>query len=257
MGFFEFRLCPNNNPKRDPSQKCLDKYVLQQADGSGERYYPGPGNGVFTVRYLLPKDVLCSQCVLQWRYVAGNNWGMCRNGTGALGCGPQEEFRACSDVAIEGEGEITHEDEPDEYDNEIGPGESGGSGTETVGDDDRSTVGQTVALVAAFVLTTLLLLAAILYFYLGLGTRAKEFLAAHRPRLSRSGKKKPRPQKWGANGGHITISGPVLNSCTSQHVHVVPAPTRPPRHRSPKKVSPGISLPDETYITVNGVALPD
>lgn len=42
----------------------------------------------------------CANCVLQWRYIAGNNWGMCENGTGAVGCGPQEEFRACSDVAI-------------------------------------------------------------------------------------------------------------------------------------------------------------
>lgn len=28
------------------------------------------------------------------------NTGQCKNGTGAVGCGPQEEFRACSDVAI-------------------------------------------------------------------------------------------------------------------------------------------------------------
>lgn len=39
-------------------------------------------------------------CVLQWRYVAGNNWGICPDGKGALGCGPQEEFRACSDITI-------------------------------------------------------------------------------------------------------------------------------------------------------------
>lgn len=61
--------------------------------------------------------------MLQWRYIAGNNWGMCEDGmeeltftylaqsllskcvcsitgTGAVGCGPQEEFRACSDVSI-------------------------------------------------------------------------------------------------------------------------------------------------------------
>lgn len=39
-------------------------------------------------------------CVLQWRYVAGNNWGICPDGKVALGCGPQEEFRACSDITI-------------------------------------------------------------------------------------------------------------------------------------------------------------
>ena len=59
----------------------------------------------------------CSQCILQWTYTAGNNWGVCSNGTGELGCGPQEtfrwprtilffrsswflSFRACSDIRI-------------------------------------------------------------------------------------------------------------------------------------------------------------
>jgi len=37
---------------------------------------------------------------LQWKYIAGNNWGICADGNGAVGCGEQEEFRACSDVAI-------------------------------------------------------------------------------------------------------------------------------------------------------------
>merc|ERR1712098_674476 len=34
------------------------------------------------------------------RYVAANNWGVCEDGTGKVGCGPQEEFRACSDISI-------------------------------------------------------------------------------------------------------------------------------------------------------------
>lgn len=38
--------------------------------------------------------------MLQWRYIAGNNWGMCEDGTGAVGCGAQEEFRACADINI-------------------------------------------------------------------------------------------------------------------------------------------------------------
>lgn len=42
----------------------------------------------------------CQHCVLQWKYIAGNNWGICADGNGAVGCGNQEEFRACSDVAI-------------------------------------------------------------------------------------------------------------------------------------------------------------
>lgn len=42
----------------------------------------------------------CANCVLQWRYIAGNNWGTCPDGTGAVGCGAQEEFRACADINI-------------------------------------------------------------------------------------------------------------------------------------------------------------
>ena len=30
----------------------------------------------------------------------GNNWGQCPSGGGRLGCGPQEEYRACSDIEI-------------------------------------------------------------------------------------------------------------------------------------------------------------
>lgn len=53
------------------------------------------------MKYKLPASLSCSQCVLQWKYIAGNNWGMCANGTGAVGCGPQEEFRSCSDISIQ------------------------------------------------------------------------------------------------------------------------------------------------------------
>ena len=38
-------------------------------------------------------DLVCEQCILQWTYVAGNNWGDCDDGTSGLGCGPQEHFR--------------------------------------------------------------------------------------------------------------------------------------------------------------------
>lgn len=54
------------------------------------RYFPAAGTGVtMTSSYKLPTGLLCERCVLQWRYVAGNNWGTCANGTGHNGCGPQ------------------------------------------------------------------------------------------------------------------------------------------------------------------------
>lgn len=65
------------------------------------RYYIGSESKVYEMRYLLPPDLTCSHCVLQWRYLAANNWGRCDDGSEAVGCGPQEEFRACADIAIE------------------------------------------------------------------------------------------------------------------------------------------------------------
>ncbi|PRD27423.1 UNVERIFIED_CONTAM: hypothetical protein NCL1_35385 [Trichonephila clavipes] len=45
-GYFEFKICPNNNPKREASQHCLDKYPLQLAYGEGTQYYvEGKGKG--------------------------------------------------------------------------------------------------------------------------------------------------------------------------------------------------------------------
>ncbi|XP_059486939.1 uncharacterized protein LOC132203292 [Neocloeon triangulifer] len=104
QGFFEFRLCPKNQPsKTEVTQDCLDKYVLNQVGNKGPRFFPGSlGNRVIEMRYMLPQGVECPQCVFQWRYIAGNNWGICENGTEAVGCGNQEEFRSCADVAIGG-----------------------------------------------------------------------------------------------------------------------------------------------------------
>ncbi|KAI5695606.1 hypothetical protein M8J75_000734 [Diaphorina citri] len=108
-GYFEFRLCPHNRPKVAATQECLDKYVLKRGKMSTRepddvyhetRFFPGTENKVYELRYMLPPDLTCTQCVLQWKYIAGNNWGNCPNGTGAVGCGPQEEFRACADIQI-------------------------------------------------------------------------------------------------------------------------------------------------------------
>jgi len=100
LGHFEFKLCPNNNIQKKATQDCLDQYPLELADSSGYKYKIDSNIGDHPVQLKLPRDLTCTQCVLQWRYVCGNNWGLCEDGTGAVGCGPQEEFRACADVAI-------------------------------------------------------------------------------------------------------------------------------------------------------------
>ncbi|XP_042903334.1 uncharacterized protein [Parasteatoda tepidariorum] len=102
LGYFEFRICPNNNAKKVVQQKCLDQYPLELADGSGTKYYvDGAEMGLIDIYLRLPQGLTCSQCVLQWQYIGANNWGFCSDGTQTLGCGPQETFRSCADVSIE------------------------------------------------------------------------------------------------------------------------------------------------------------
>lgn len=100
MGYFEFRLCDNVKAEQD----CLDKHLLKILGGTPQspgpndrdtRFYPRNGSRIYEIRAQLPQGFKCTNCVLQWKYVAGNNWGTCADGSGAVGCGPQEEFRAC------------------------------------------------------------------------------------------------------------------------------------------------------------------
>ncbi|CAF3871404.1 unnamed protein product, partial [Rotaria sp. Silwood1] len=49
----------------------------------------------------LPDGLSCSHCVLQWRYHAGNSWGIdIETGKSCLDCGHQEEFYNCADISI-------------------------------------------------------------------------------------------------------------------------------------------------------------
>ncbi|XP_042861748.1 uncharacterized protein LOC122246958 [Penaeus japonicus] len=100
-GWYEFRLCSNSNPKARDSQRCLDKHLLDMADGSGSRYaLDGSVLGDHTVHVQLPRGVSCSHCVLQWKWTVGNSWGTCPDGGERMGCGPQETFVNCADVSI-------------------------------------------------------------------------------------------------------------------------------------------------------------
>ncbi|KAK3598612.1 hypothetical protein CHS0354_019872 [Potamilus streckersoni] len=106
MGWFEFRLCPNNDVTKVVKQECLDKYLLRMADGSGTRYVLKESRvGDFNIRVKLPDELTCTQCVLQWKWKTGNSWGVDPDTKrGCVGCGDQEEFYGCSDVAIQSDG---------------------------------------------------------------------------------------------------------------------------------------------------------
>jgi hypothetical protein len=99
---FTFRLCPAPGPLEDPSQDCMDLHVLRTSAGGEEWEVPSPDTGIFNLEVELPAGLECERCVLQWTYRAGNNWGTCEDGSGAVGCGKQEHFRACADIRIGG-----------------------------------------------------------------------------------------------------------------------------------------------------------
>ncbi|XP_064596544.1 uncharacterized protein LOC135463156 [Liolophura sinensis] len=103
-GYFEFKLCANNDAHTPITQECLDQHLLTRADNPGEtrysdipegRYVNGlPTPYVARIKYKLPDDLTCQQCVLQWRYITAHNPGLPY----------QEEFFGCSDISIRGAG---------------------------------------------------------------------------------------------------------------------------------------------------------
>ena len=69
-GYFEFRLCANNNFSSPVKEECLDKGLLTLEDGISTRY-ENVQTGLNRVILLLPEGLTCDQCVLQWKYRAG------------------------------------------------------------------------------------------------------------------------------------------------------------------------------------------
>lgn len=70
-GYFEFKICPTNNPHVKETQSCFDQHPVSMADGSGTRYKVTPGNNMKNIDVVLPSNLVCDFCVLQWRYHAG------------------------------------------------------------------------------------------------------------------------------------------------------------------------------------------
>ena len=73
-GWFEFRLCKNDNVKRAVTQACLDEHLLKVGSGTGTRYhvtfdYPMD----YDLVVQLPKGLKCEQRVFQWKYNAGKS----------------------------------------------------------------------------------------------------------------------------------------------------------------------------------------
>ena len=99
LGQFEFAICPLKDSDQLETEECFDAHKVELASG-GYKYTKVDTSRDYKIKLRLPKDLTCDHCVFRWHYRTGNNWGNCRNGTGAMGCGNQETFRTCSDIKI-------------------------------------------------------------------------------------------------------------------------------------------------------------
>ncbi|KAK3599707.1 hypothetical protein CHS0354_037180 [Potamilus streckersoni] len=98
-GYFIFKMCPHNNPKTTASQNCFDQYPLQLVSGGYKYDITNNTASIHNVQLKLPQTLTCTQCILQWTYTTGHNWG-CEGVKCGIGLGQQEMFVNCADIAI-------------------------------------------------------------------------------------------------------------------------------------------------------------
>ncbi|XP_029648323.1 uncharacterized protein LOC115222289 [Octopus sinensis] len=98
-GYFEFNLCPVNDPKKRADEDCMLNNPVMTLDGKRRYTLETSISGLFHMTLRLPQGVYCTQCVFRWKYNAATSWG-CEGGKCCRGCGKQEQFYACADVSI-------------------------------------------------------------------------------------------------------------------------------------------------------------
>lgn len=96
-GYMYFKLCCLDSESE--SEACFDRNQIKTADGADTWPLPTTKAQDYQIPIRMP-NITCNRAVLQWTYVAGNNWGICPDGSGKLGCGNQEHFRTCSDIQL-------------------------------------------------------------------------------------------------------------------------------------------------------------
>ena len=114
LGFFTFAICPHNDIHSSPSPQCFYDNQLKVFDPrllTTSSYSAHHSSGLKRMKLQLPANMTCSQCILQYTYTSGNNWGSgpqsaevssldCLDLEPKRGCGIQETFRGCADVCI-------------------------------------------------------------------------------------------------------------------------------------------------------------
>ena len=68
-GYHEFKIAPHHNMQVEVTTDELNQHVLHSPGGSSHHTAVGVGFNNYTLE--LPAGLTCDQCVLQWRYRAG------------------------------------------------------------------------------------------------------------------------------------------------------------------------------------------
>lgn len=102
-GHFDFRLCVNNDLTTDPGQDCVNNGLKLKVTGTNQDIYDisSVEQEFYSFQLDVPANIQCEQCILRWRYTAGNSWGCDADGTCGQGHGvKQEQFINCADISI-------------------------------------------------------------------------------------------------------------------------------------------------------------
>ena len=107
QGWFEFRIGDYEFGKVEHIGNGMLKGHLLKTPGGSPRFYlpKNSGAGFYKTKLVLPADLTCNRCVMQWWYKTANSWGCVNgdwNGKCGMGYGPQECFVNCADVKIVG-----------------------------------------------------------------------------------------------------------------------------------------------------------
>lgn len=106
-GLIQFRICPVTDDNKEVTWDCLLKNPLAIQEANGKTIWQEPWSdsekhdGDVKLHVTLPASMTCKRCVFQWHWTAANYYGTCANGTSGMGCGPQQTYIACADIAID------------------------------------------------------------------------------------------------------------------------------------------------------------
>lgn len=108
-GQFNFEMCWRNSWDIIESEECFESLKLsgEEVDNDDRLSYelnPASGTGIYTMSVDLPTNKTCENCILRWHWKSANNWGVCEDGSEAIGCGYQEIYRNCADISVKRNG---------------------------------------------------------------------------------------------------------------------------------------------------------